>query len=540
MSIYKNYIIKSGDTIESIAQFYLKSSAFADKIISLNRLRYPYIAEKTDDKYGPYKASSPLLADWPKNSVSLNVSPYISSGMINSLVLSPKSLFYIRSNTVNGLHIEDTFIIDKYYSTTFGSIPAGTLLFSVPTVQSPVLSAEQNNMLFTTKSCVFSGTLTAIPSTSRSILNVTSILSGYIAKGMTISGINNNISATIVSSKTFDTYSDNVTGSGLEGTYVVDVSATNASQLSFVGNISSGLGPRSYYIQYSYIRNSAGHETFASPLYINSNTGAAIPFVVQSASFANSLLVVRAPDEWPEGATAVNIYAGSSISSIKYQTTLYSKSELFVESITGLSTSSSSIPAENTAYIGTSSFYNKGTQFFIYENPEQYGTQVLAHGDTLLLPVPSGQAVGSIISSKRTNKFYSSLGTDIALNAAGQIEFSNTESGDLQTITGVANVKQALLSRLSTKVNSFKTRQNFGNSAISMIGAKYSAAFLTNLKLELVSTLQKERRVYMVRDFDMNFSSQSSAIIIKNLAVEILHDGQSSSLITFDPIALPI
>jgi phage baseplate assembly protein W len=132
------------------------------------------------------------------------------------------------------------------------------------------------------------------------------------------------------------------------------------------------------------------------------------------------------------------------------------------------------------------------------------------------------------------------LGADIKVNTMGHFEMRGNHSGDFSTVEGVDNVKQSLLGRLATKLGSLVTRMSFGNSAIDLTGSSYSATFLINLKMALVDTLRKERRVYQVNDFNIRYDSVTSAVIINNLSVQLLEDGQSTSMLTFDPIALPI
>lgn len=920
MAIYKNYIIKYGDTIDTIAQQYLGSSVKATQLISINRLRYPYIVEKTPDKYGPIKTSSPLLNDLSINSTSMNISDYVSTNMLNPLVITPKSLLYIRTNEDNGSFTEDTLVIDTYYPRAQVGIDAGTVTFDVPTISSPTQSAETLELLSTTSYCTLTGSISSTTIQGQYLLDVTSISSGYLAIGMSLQGTSssgNTLLFTVIGNKHNNSSVYTLTGTGSIGTYLLadgtPTSVTNTDQkvfaqgansvyhknifidntnswlyvqcrdtalvnnnpyhyiqiyslranpnappliatqglgliyttrdkpnyalhpflpivylfdnsgklyaysisningslslistitpsrlgpqnslsitpngkylyawgssdgeyvcctlnvstgifigsttqiltgspsvpivfnappvsnststvlygqcvtntyclsaysigssglltlISFVpfpagsaaaykiiysskynalfastltkvhvynidvatGNIgslafsmnkatnsqyagitldeirnllfipnnidnnhifdiytinlldlsltllasptsawpnsvdtfivsavlnttlltyyvigsnqftwdyeylytykyyvssplsissstfsasiptTSGLMSRAYHVQYSYISHDITNETAASPYNIDSMTGMAMPFSVQKYNSIPQLLVFTPPEEWPSGATGINIYAGMhdpsmttmSLTDIKYQATLYSPSELYVEPVSMITTSGNGAPNGNTAYIGTSVTYPKGTMFYIYENPDQFDTQVLKPGDTMLLPLPSGQSSGAIVSGRRSAKFHSALGADISLNANGFFQIDGEGRGDFLVVEGISNVKQSLLARLSTKVASFNTRPSFGNRTMSLIGSKYNMTFLGEIKAELAETLRSEQRVYAVHDFAVYYDSRTSAVIVKNLNVEILHDGQSSSIVTFDPIALPI
>lgn len=537
MPTYKNYVIKSGDTVESIASRYLGSSANADKIIALNRLRFPYIAEITADTYGTIKASGYLNVDWPINSTSLSVSSYITNNIFPASALSTNSVFYIRTNTGNGQFIENTFYIDKYYSTSYQNFTAGTLAFQYKLVQPPVVSAEASDLLSISTQCTFYGSI------SGTTLTVTTIGSGFLSVGMQVKPVESATVATVTSYGT---------GTGGVGTYTLSSTLTPSGINAglFLGYIpaSSFLSARSYYVAYTYNRLSTTQETTPSPPKINPINGKAIPFLVQSDDAAESVLVFRAPEVWPEGATGVNVYAGLTLDSMRYQNTLTSPGQIWAEPVVnplgtngyGISVTTALAPSQNTALIGTSVLYPQNTPFFIYENYQQYQTQVLKVGDILLLPITTTQALSSITIGKRTPNFASVLGADIRLNADGTINMNGNHNGDFDVIDGIENVKQSLLGRLSTKIGALKTRMNFGNKAIDLVGANFSAAFLINLKMDLTDTLRAERRVYQVNDFSMQYDGTYGAVIINNLKVELLNDGQSASILTFDPIALPI
>lgn len=541
MAIYKNYIIKAEDTIERISSQYLGSSSLSDKIISLNRLRYPYIVRSKQDKYGLPKAESMLLSDLDEDTTSINMIPYTSSLLINPLVLTKKSVLYIKSDTKNGQYNEDELLIDQYYSLPQQNISAGTLTFDLKNVSSPTVDAESSELLDTAMYVSFTATIT-----SGGIMTVTSVTSGYISVGMTLF-TTTGITVGIISGSKQINSSGSLTGTGLTGTYFVTFSSSASFDFStlFIGRIVSQLLPRKYFVQYTYIRTSQNKETAPSPFLLD-EFRAAKPFIVQSGS-TSSVFVFKSPIEWPDGATAINVYVGmanasgqlTSQSLLRHQTTLYSPDELYVEPISGLNFTSDLISSGNTAAIGTQHRYTKGTIFYIYENPEQSGTQILSPGDTLLLPILSGATGTAIFSAKKSNAFRSALGSDIQLTSNGQFNFSS-DSGDFAVTSGIDNIKQALMGRLSTKIGALKSRKSFGNPMISMVGSMYSAGFLTSLKVELASALQQERRIYAVRDFQVTYNSKSSAVIINNLIVEIINDGQSSSVVTFDPIALPI
>lgn len=318
--------------------------------------------------------------------------------------------------------------------------------------------------------------------------------------------------------------------------YSFDVITANASYQTLSGKIPStvSLAQRNYFVQYTY--NSINGETIASPLNINKINGAAIPFTVES----KYLLAIEPPTAWPTAATSVNIYIGTSPTSLRYQATLSSINSMFVEPIVGFSFTGRSTPSANTAYVGFSHTYQPGTIFSIHTNPAQFGTRVLGVGDLMHLPSENTVAISSLFNNKNPNKFFSALGVDMALNETGHLTFNDTESGDFLTVSGRDNIKQAIQSLLNTRLNFLKTRPNYGNSALNLIGEKYSTTFFQRLRSDIVRALSRDRRIYSIKSLDISYDRNTSAINITNLAIQTSSDGSSASVVTFLPIALPI
>jgi 6-phosphogluconolactonase (cycloisomerase 2 family) len=887
MATYKNYIVKYGDTIESIAQKYLGDSRRSSEIISLNRLRYPYIANSTLDILGPAKGSSTLSSSLAAGSISMNFLPYVTNDDLSSLVLSDRSVFYISKTTQYGGTIENILRIKKYYAFASGTIPEGTLTFDASLVNPPRVSAETSGLLSTTQFCSFIGSI------SGTTLTVTSVISGYISIGMSLSGTGVPAGTTIVSSVTgtgsIGTYTIKYTSrlgnlttinyvdgpdpgsgpqpydvayhptgkfvfscdyaSGKLGTYAIDqqngqisllsttlantatrsryikchpsgnflfsgnfnnttprlyvwrinqstgsltllwtytttnrplvidcdttgsfvfvamnsalvsysinvndgsltyISETseqgsefsslavhptksflcvssqpndsglwkifsyainpsgsltllnsfepypggttllnsrgmsfhpngkyiflasygtgtfNANVFSFAFNEISGsinvinyinlgnksdisgtrpyglicdidggfiyttsysspgginileinsigalsftrhiatqtsgstgiaispsgdfiastdwinnkvwsyknmtleasavanqtltaniplttsMASRTYYVRYTYTTKSG--ETIGSPLNIDASSGAAVPYIIASAEASageKRLLVFTAPDTWPDYTTNLKLYIGTSPTSLAYQATITaeqnaSNTGYYVEPVNGISAQGASVPSSNTAYIGISNYYPSGTIFSIHDNPEQFNTRIVQTGSTLLLPTLASQQVNFIINTKNPSQFVSSLGTDMEIDDTGQLVFDVAGSGDISSITGLNNLKQALLSRLLTKVEDLKTQPQYGNSALAMIGSKYSVNFLLGLKSELIQSIQQDPRVYSIDNIRVRYDGQEQKVVIDNLSVKISSDGSSYSVLTFLPIALPI
>lgn len=522
MPVYKDYIIKQGDTIESIAQKYLGSASRAPELVSLNRLRPPYIAATSSDFLGIPKVSVALQDTITKGSTSFDASKYIESNLISPLILTEKALFYIKSNMPNGSYIEDTMSIKTFYPNAAASqnIKKNTIVFDTAVINPPSNPAESNNLL----SKFYQFTITA--SISGTILTVHSISSGFISVGMQITG--ELIPANMIISA-FGT------GQGGVGTYVLNTSHSTSYQ-TLSGKIPANISlqERKYFVQYTY--NSINGETIASPLNINKINGAAIPFIVEP----KYLLSVEPPTAWPTAATSVNIYIGTSPTSVRYQGTLSSINSMLVEPVNGFSFAGKSVPSANTAHVGFDHTYQPGTIFSIHTNPAQFGTQVLGVGDLMHLPSENTVAIASLFNNKNPNKFFSALGVDIALNETGHISFNDAESGDFLTVSGRDNIKQAIQSLLNTRLNLLKTRPNYGNSALNLIGEKFSTTFFQRLRSDIVRAISRDRRIYSIKSLEISYDRNTSSVNITNLSVQTSSDGSSASVVTFLPIALPI
>jgi hypothetical protein len=388
MTAYKNYVIKSGDTLNSIAARFLGSAAEIDKLVSLNRLRYPYIAEVTSDKYGTPKASGFLVADLPANSITFPVSYYINNLIFPATALTPNSIVYMKLNLGNGIIAEDTLLIDEYYAIATADVPANTVLFQHEKVSPPSLDPETDGLLDTTSQCTFFG------SVSGTTLTVSSIGSGYMAVGMKVRQIDRTASTNDVTITALGT------GTGGVGTYILSgnlvLSGRNAFLLNAYMPASTILSSRSYYVSYTFIRNSITNETTKSPAKLDTTFFNAIPFVVQTTNTDENVLVFRAPEVWPTGATGLNLYVGTSYDNMKYQTTIYTPGQIWTKTSLGLNLNTAPPPLYNSAVIGTKVTYPANTPFYIYEDNQQYDTQVL---------IPWGCIVASV-SFRQSDVFY--------------------------------------------------------------------------------------------------------------------------------------
>lgn len=532
MALYKNYIIKQGETLESISQKFFGTVNRSSDLIPLNKLRYPYISDNVIDQLGPKRASASLSSPIAVGATSINLASFVSSGKISSSVLTPQSVFFIQSSTTNGEIVYEKFPILSYYpfnvtelnndGITNSSVAAGTVKFDTSFISSPTQDVVTSGLVSTTTFCKFTGSAVG------SLLTVSDISSGIISIGMTLSGTNIP-SNTVITGK--------ITGTGGVGTYTINTSLSFSS-LSIMATIpgSSVIATRSYYIRYTYV--SVSGETLPSPYLLNETSGAAIPYVLTSTN--RNLLVVSPPVVWPTGAIAVRVYIGTTPQQETYQATFSSINDLYVEPVSGIVTSSVPVPTSNTSKLGFQNSYNVGTPFFIFDNPTTLNSKVLKTGDTIIIPSTISPKSQIINNNAKLDQFIDTLGVDLKLDSSGFLTFDGESGADLSTVTSVNNVKQAILGRLVTKLQTLSTQPNYGNTALSLLGAKYSANFLSIIRTAIIQTVKRESRISSIDNIAVSYDSATGSVIVKNLALKITRDGTSGSEVTFSPIALPI
>lgn len=535
MPIYKNYVIKQGDTIESIAQKFLGDVSRSTEIVSLNRLRFPYISDDVYDQLTPAKATGTLNVPISAGDLSVNLASYVANGIISQSALTSQSVFFVRTVGQYGSLVQDELPIKLYYpydvtelnkdGVTYSVVSAGTLKFDARILSSPSTSAFAEGMLASTDSAAFVGSI------SGNTLYVSSMISGYISIGMQLFA--SNITSTI-------TVTGNINGNGSTGTYTISSSISLAStQITATIPLGTFLASRNYYVRYTY--QTISGETLPSPLRIEESNGAAIPVAFPSSTTGIfNLLAISAPLVWPYGATSVRVYIGNTPGKEVFQGTLKTPSDVLVEPVAGFTFTNSAPPSVNTAYVGFNYSYSVGTKFSIHENPQSVETQVLKTGSIILLPTIVPPRSQLIVNNALSNQFIDELGTDIRIDSSGFLTFDGSAGVDLTTVTGIENVKQSIRGRILTKINELKTQPQFGNFALDQIGAKYSANFLLIVKSALIQTLKKEPRITSIDGMNVTYNAATGSVLVNNLSLRLTSDGTSASDITFEPIALPI
>lgn len=130
--------------------------------------------------------------------------------------------------------------------------------------------------------------------------------------------------------------------------------------------------------------------------------------------------------------------------------------------------------------------YPPGATWIVFPDPQDVTSTVLQIGEVLHIPHALVQSASNQVSS---NLDY--LGTDIALTD-GSVSF---QSGDLSTVSGGANLTQALKNRFQTPVGSDPNHPGYGNKLIAHLGQVGQNHFSTLAKLLIKETAMQDPRI---------------------------------------------
>lgn len=137
--------------------------------------------------------------------------------------------------------------------------------------------------------------------------------------------------------------------------------------------------------------------------------------------------------------------------------------------------------------------YPIGSNWFLFYAPSEISTRVLKTGD--LLHIPSTTA--GLVSATNNDEFVSLLGVDIKLDHDGSITFA---AGDMQTVSGVSNLRQALSLRLNTPYGTFPHHSTYGNQLFDFVGQQNNGYFANLVRGLVVSAISEDPRVEQVDD----------------------------------------
>lgn len=108
--------------------------------------------------------------------------------------------------------------------------------------------------------------------------------------------------------------------------------------------------------------------------------------------------------------------------------------------------------------------YGKGALMSLNTNPSLETTQVLAPGQTIQIPL-HGRPASALLTSTQDP-----FGTDWAVDAQGRLQW--TDTGDLATASGVANLQGALIRRINSALGTLPLHPTtYGSGLSSVVGS---------------------------------------------------------------------
>lgn len=138
--------------------------------------------------------------------------------------------------------------------------------------------------------------------------------------------------------------------------------------------------------------------------------------------------------------------------------------------------------------------------------------RTMTYGDVLLIDVGQGTR-NDLITTLRTSTEYDTeavmalaLGKDLDImpvvdiygirdKDSDNLELKANQYGDLKTVRGVENMKQALYVRLATPRGSYLGHPKFGSDILKYLGGKNNELTATEIDLEIERTLRTDGRV---------------------------------------------
>jgi len=138
---------------------------------------------------------------------------------------------------------------------------------------------------------------------------------------------------------------------------------------------------------------------------------------------------------------------------------------------------------------------------YIVDDGAETGVKTI--GDTLL--VPQDAVMDDIIPQNEVVGIYEkSLGQDLDIfGDEDYIELTNVETGeldinmygDLRVVSGLRNLRQSLIIRLSTPIGTLLHHPEFGSSLIELLGTKGTVEKIHKVRVELERCIRSDERV---------------------------------------------
>lgn len=457
MAKYKAELIYSGDTIQRIAEKHLGDEKKWPVLVSLNRLRNPYISENPEDQLGSPSGTIYIPSALKKGASSIYLPKYLYSsnqssaaGKISKSVLISGNKLFLKKYLQNGDYVHDTITIRNVFfeaTTEYPDIPDDYFYveFEGTIITPPTLSALNAKLV----------THTVFPA------------SEY---------------------KYYITYS-----------YVAD-DGNETSSAPFNEKLYGQYYAREYFSPQAY-----STIVFTAPSVWPKG---ATSVNVYAARIANNLAVLQNEFLYLQGnitttsGTLLMTLADTALPAFGTKNPILSESKFYALK-----------PKK-----GTSNYYPSGTKMIFY--PAIYDdTYVLKTGDKIQIPLYGSSSTGilSAYSSSQINSY----GRDIKINTIGQITFTGNSSTDLTTVEGRENVIQALNNRIKTKYGKLKAFPSYGNDSIQYVGSKYSPSIVKATKDSIYSTIMADQRVSTIVSMDVRYDATSAAIIADNIYVRL-------------------
>jgi len=161
------------------------------------------------------------------------------------------------------------------------------------------------------------------------------------------------------------------------------------------------------------------------------------------------------------------------------------------------------------------------------ETPET----VKAIGEIVLIPSENRDILEGLKRYEIQDEYDRLLGEDIALfeysdgiylTADGQGEMEGNNKGDLKTVRGVKNLKQALLMRLSTPLGGLLHHPLYGTELHDLLGVPNTYDNQQKIKIEIERTIRADKRVkdILIDSFAIEKDTVKATIKITAIGLE--------------------
>lgn len=139
--------------------------------------------------------------------------------------------------------------------------------------------------------------------------------------------------------------------------------------------------------------------------------------------------------------------------------------------------------------------HSAGERFYVYSNPFMLSTAVAKVGDLINLPVNAVLEPGNVVALTLSD-IVDALGVDIALTSHGQKTVA--ADGDVQTVSGIANLKQAIKFRINTVPGELGMHPGYGCMIQFYLGTAQSAAWADLVQSLIHDCLLQDPRINTV------------------------------------------